>query len=242
MAGSVRPNVAGTLVVLMILSGGVAIAKPRVKLLITDATADFATHTLTVNGKNFGADVPSVTLGTTPLTVLSVTTTRVVATLPASTPAGSYRLVVARGPSTNQTGIFDLTIGTTGPQGPQGPKGPIGPPGSQSVTAGDSSISIGGTVANSTIAVAANGITNANVANGALSPAKIAAFAATLGPNSFAGTQSINGDLLASGNVGVGTTSPAADLHIFRGGNPDKNEIMFQVSRGGPAEPDFVVK
>ena len=125
MAELVRRNVAGTLVALMIVSG-VAIAQPRVQLLITDVTADFTNHTLTVNGKNFGAHVPSVTLGTTPLTVLSATATRVVATLPASTPAGSYRLVVARGPSPTRRGIFDLTIGTKGPPGSQGPQGPSG--------------------------------------------------------------------------------------------------------------------
>ena len=43
-----------------------------------------------------------------------------------------------------------------------------------SVTAGDSSISIGGSTAVPTVAVAANGITNSKVADGALTPAKIA--------------------------------------------------------------------
>jgi hypothetical protein len=61
----------------------------------------------------------------------------------------------------------------------------------KSVTAGDSSIQIGGTDKNPTVAVAANGITNAKVANDALSPAKITGTAATLGSNTFTGTQTI---------------------------------------------------
>ncbi len=77
-----------------------------------------------------------------------------------------------------------------------------------SVTAGDASVAIGGTAADPTVAVAANGITNVNVANGALSPAKIAGTAATLGPNTFVGAQSITGptgNLLVSGVLFSGT-------------------------------------
>jgi hypothetical protein len=61
----------------------------------------------------------------------------------------------------------------------------------KSVTAGDSSIQIGGTRKNPTVAVAPDGITNAKVGNGALSPAKITGTAATLGSNDFTGTQTI---------------------------------------------------
>ncbi len=96
---------------------------------------------------------------------------------------------------------FALSPGPTGPAGPAGPQGPPGPPGPvNSVTAGDTSISIGGSVANPTVAVATNGITNVNVANGALSPLKIAGTAATLGPNTFVGGQSITGP---TGNLSV---------------------------------------
>jgi hypothetical protein len=61
----------------------------------------------------------------------------------------------------------------------------------KSVTAGDSSIQIGGTDKNPTVAVAANGITNAKVGDGALSPAKITGTAATLGSNDLTGPQTI---------------------------------------------------
>src|SRR6266478_5336898 len=54
----------------------------------------------------------------------------------------------------------------------------------------------------------ANSVTNANIADGSVSPAKITGTAATLGPNLFTGSQLING------SVGIGTTSPAAPLEV----------------------------
>jgi hypothetical protein len=61
------------------------------------------------------------------------------------------------------------------------------------VAAGDASIVVaGGTGPNPSLSVAANGIDNAKVADGAFSPAKIAGTAATLGSNIFGGTQVIN--------------------------------------------------
>lgn len=62
------------------------------------------------------------------------------------------------------------------------------------VTAGDDSITVGGSSRNITISVAPSGITNAHIADGALNPAKITGTAATLGSNEFAGTQTITTD------------------------------------------------
>ncbi len=110
---------------------------------------------------------------------------------------------------------FALSPGPAGPQGPQGSPGPPGPPGVvQAVTPGDTSISIGGSVANPTVAVAANGITNANVANGALSPTKISGTAATLGANSFTGNQTVTGSVFASGAVTAGAVNTATQYNI----------------------------
>jgi hypothetical protein len=80
----------------------------------------------------------------------------------------------------------------------------------QSVTGGDSSLSIGGSVANPTVAIAANGITNSHVNNGVLSPSKITGTAATLGANSFTAPQSItsnssSADALTINNNGANT-------------------------------------
>ncbi len=129
-----------------------------------------------------------------------------------------------------------------GPQGPQGSQGPPGPPGVvQAVTAGDTSISIGGTPANPTVAVAAFGITNANVANAALNPLKIAGTAATLGANAFVGTQSITGNLNA-GNLFVNSVATNfADIN----GNADiagrltvrGNGLTMQIGNVGCGPP-----
>jgi len=71
-----------------------------------------------------------------------------------------------------------------------------------SIAAGDSSINVGGTATAPTIAVADGSITSAklapnavasSIADGSLSPAKITGTAATLGSNSFNGTQSMPG-------------------------------------------------
>ena len=143
---------------------------------------------------------------------------------------------------------FALSPGPTGPAGPQGPPGPPGPQGPpgvvQSVTAGDASIATGGTAANPTMAVAANGITNANVANGALTPAKIAGVAATLGPNMFTGNQSIVGTvsirasagpalaaagaaaLVVTGSVGILPTSATANPQLIFGGDGASAQIL----------------
>lgn len=86
--------------------------------------------------------------------------------------------------------------GPAGPQGPAGAAGPQGPPGVvQSVTAGSPSITVGGTTANPTVAVGTNGITNANVADGAFSPAKIFGTAITSGPATAGHNQTIIGML-----------------------------------------------
>jgi hypothetical protein len=60
--------------------------------------------------------------------------------------------------------------------------------------------------------LAANSVSNANIADGSLNPAKIAGTAAILGSNSFTGNQSITGNITASGAVGIGTSAPAFKL------------------------------
>ena len=125
---------------------------------------------------------------------------------PSNYPPGQSRyLDVTQGGTSVLTGrrpvyasAFTISPGPQGPPGPAGPQGPAGPAGPQgppgpvaSVAPGDASISVGGTASNPTVAVAANGITNSHVANGALSPTKITGTVATLGSNSFTAPQSI---------------------------------------------------
>jgi hypothetical protein len=139
---------------------------------------------------------------------------------------------------------FALSPGPAGPQGPPGQQGPPGPPGVvQSVAAGDSSIAvIGGATANPTVTVASSGITNAKVADGALSAAKIAGTAATQGTNAFVGNQSITGSLTASGSVTVGTTvsanAIAANVASIAGNTTSRgNGLDIQIGNVGCGPP-----
>jgi hypothetical protein len=120
-----------SLALALLLAASIASATPgtpQPQLSIVKADADFALTQLAVSGVNFGAGVPSVTLGDVALDVLSHDDTSLVAELPAMSP-GTYRLVIARGAAATQVDAFDVTLGTTGPVGPVGPVGPMGPQG-----------------------------------------------------------------------------------------------------------------
>jgi hypothetical protein len=96
--------------------------------------------------------------------------------------------------------------------------------GVSSVAAGDSSVAVGGTAAAPTVAVANGGITSAklapnavvgSIADGSLTPAKIAGTAATLGSNTFSGNQTMQQNLTVTGtllNNGGITTSRILSL------------------------------
>ena len=99
------------------------------------------------------------------------------------------------------------------------------------VSAGDSSITIGGTAAAPTVAVATGGVTSAKIAastivdsnisdTAGINPGKINGTAATLiGTNTFLATQTIlSGNLaLDSGEIGIGTSVPSDNLDINLG-------------------------
>jgi hypothetical protein len=114
--------------------------------------------------------------------------------------------------------------GSQGPPGDPGPTGPSGPPGAvQSVTAGNTSISIGGSVANPTVAVATNGITNTNIADEALGQRKIQGVAATLtNTNFFFVNQRIGGNRLDAqiGDMACGFGQSGLGSAGFSVGNP----------------------
>ena len=92
--------------------------------VIAAAQPNSEAQSLTIQGVNFGDALSEVTLGLTPLTVTSWTSTAIVADLPAYE-AGTYLLVLKR-----TDGIFsnslDLSIGAVGPMGPAGPQGEPG--------------------------------------------------------------------------------------------------------------------
>ena len=91
--------------------------------LITEALINVETAALTVNGYDFPAGAPQVTLGMNELAVVSATESAVLAGLPELLP-GTYLLAATWPEGTGA--VFFLTVGAAGPAGPPGPQGPQG--------------------------------------------------------------------------------------------------------------------
>jgi hypothetical protein len=92
---------------------------------IVSAIVNSATKQITITGTSLTATgAPVVKLDSTTLTLVSSSSTRIVANLPAGLAAGTYRMTVSNGSAT--PGVFDVTNGPVGPQGPAGPAGPQG--------------------------------------------------------------------------------------------------------------------
>jgi hypothetical protein len=104
------------------------------------------------------------------------------------------------------------------------------------VTAG-TGLSGGGTTGGVTLSVpnggitnsmlAANAITNTNIADGSLAPAKIAGTAATLGVNNFAGNQVVIGDLTISNPTSVNSENV---LHVV-GNNGSQTTVKIEAAQ-----------
>ena len=99
-------------------------AAPERQPLVTEALVDVESGTLTINGFDFGGEVPTVTLGMSVLPVLSVTESGVVTGLPEVLP-GTYLLALSWADGAGA--VFCPTLGAAGPAGPQGPQGEPGP-------------------------------------------------------------------------------------------------------------------
>jgi len=100
--------------------------------VIVSAVADLVHSQITITGQRLtpATGSPTVHLDGTLLTLVSSSSTQIVADLPAGLGAGAFELTVSNGTSTN----FDVTIGTVGPQGPAGPTGAQGPKGATGAT------------------------------------------------------------------------------------------------------------
>ena len=125
----------GHLTVLLAISLFAAAAPTPV---VNSTQINYSTNQITVSGNNFspgGGGTPAATFNSNAIPLVSFTNTVIVATLPAGTVPGTYRLRV-----TNKAGNFyefDVTFGAIGPQGPigfQGPPGPTGPSGATGAT------------------------------------------------------------------------------------------------------------
>ena len=113
----------------LLVSGGVVYLQANAQTplvpqpLITEALVDVEHAALTINGYDFPASVPEVTLGMTELAVVSATESAVLTGLPELLP-GTY-LLAATWPE-GVGAVFFLTVGAVGPAGPQGLQGPQG--------------------------------------------------------------------------------------------------------------------
>jgi hypothetical protein len=102
--------------------------------MITSVTISYGitTNTITIFGTNFGTAVPMLAMtGGTTLTLLTHTSTQIVATFPNTLAAGSYILSVDTG--TGKSATFMVTNGAVGPQGPMGIQGIQGIQGNQGI-------------------------------------------------------------------------------------------------------------
>src|SRR5580704_3726739 len=82
-----------------VLAAGSATAAAEFSVpVINSATYDASTQVLTVSGENLveSRRMPALEFNDTPLTVTTATATRITATLPNTTPPGSYRVIVHR--------------------------------------------------------------------------------------------------------------------------------------------------
>ncbi|MGA2741121.1 MAG: IPT/TIG domain-containing protein [Bryobacteraceae bacterium] len=95
---------------------------------IVSAIVNSATKQITITGASLTATgAPVVKLDSATLTLVSSSSSQIVANLPAGLAAGTYRMTVNNGSGT--LGVFDVSNGSVGPQGPAGPAGPQGPAG-----------------------------------------------------------------------------------------------------------------
>src|SRR5215510_9377792 len=95
-----------------------AAATPAPQLVITSASFDESNNRLVITGQNFSwpsngsghASPPVVTLDLLPLTVLSATSTEIVASLAGTFPEGTYLITVSRGQGAVESGAFAVAI------------------------------------------------------------------------------------------------------------------------------------
>lgn len=111
---------------------------PDWRIRISRVSADLEAKTLLVDGENFDRGILEVELNQNALPLKSVSSSRVLATLPKDLQPGSYHLIVSRYKQRNRWFTFPVdrddfyfSAGSTGSPGPQGPAGPKGDPGPQ---------------------------------------------------------------------------------------------------------------
>ncbi|HEY6488432.1 MAG: IPT/TIG domain-containing protein [Terracidiphilus sp.] len=94
--------------------------------VVNSGTINYPKNQVTLVGSGFkpATTAPTVQLSNTALSLVLTTNNQIVAKLPGSVAAGTFRITVTA--SGGASTVFDLTYGTEGPQGVVGPAGPAG--------------------------------------------------------------------------------------------------------------------
>jgi Collagen triple helix repeat (20 copies)/IPT/TIG domain len=187
-----------------------AATKPTVQSAIINSTANPATITIT------GADLlpatgsPVVKIDGATLTLVSSSSTRIVADMPAGLAAGSFLLSVG-------TGVFDVTNGAVGPPGAAGPTGPAGPQGPAGPTG-------------------ATGATGASGPAGPAGPAGAKGATGATGPVGPAGPKGSMGLTGPEGPTGAtGPQGPPGTVTLpYSGSASGDNDPAFQIINTSP--------
>lgn len=198
---------------LLVAVSGLAAAQGIHSPYILSVTGNTAGTQITINGNEFGARTPKVTLDGTALTVVSSTETSITAKLPTGIAAGAYLLTAEnedrRGDDDHRTAFFEAAIGAigqTGPQGPQGPQGPVGMTGPQGVPGPQG-------------ATGAQGQQGPQGATGATGPAGPTGPTGAPGATGPAGAAGVNGGLVFSANL-LFESNPVTAVGYAVGVNP----------------------
>ena len=121
----------------MLLSGSPLFAQSNSskQLIVTSASVDRSSDTVTLRGSGFGNKRPTVFCELTQMAVLSATDEELLVAFPASVLDGTFLFTVARGNGTSERASFFVTTNRPqilqGQEGPAGPQGAAGPTGSQ---------------------------------------------------------------------------------------------------------------
>jgi hypothetical protein len=205
--------------------------------VVRSAIINSTTKQITIAGTSLlpASGPPAVYLDGVLLTLVSSSSTQIVASMPAL-PAGSFRLTVG-------AGVFDVTNGAIGPAGPAGPpgaKGPAGPTGPQG-PAGTLTLPFSGTVSSTSSCVFC--ITNTAPEHSAIAGTGGQASTSTgkggtglgaYGGASFGSAGSNGGDgLYAQGGNATGGDDGGRGVSAYGGNSPGNDGGPGVVGTGG---------
>jgi hypothetical protein len=209
---------------------------------ITEAHADGGL--LHIIGLNLGGGKPKVTLGTLPLSVVSMTATQIDALVPATVAPGSYLLAVSLtkgkggGDDRNDDGKYDefwVTIGAAGPLGATGAQGPAGRDGSIG-PAGPSGVQ---GPAGAQGPVGTQGPAGAQGATGIQGPSGPVGRDGTAGPSGPMGPVGATGPVGPAGSAGVPTSFIVHAARTFVRGEPSQVEAYAECPPGSAVTSGF---